>query len=269
MGLNFPSLIGRMYIDPVKRVMQAVGLHETLVDLYGRSVSSYTRTVNSVTATFTVSDIGDLNYLQTDREYEVIADLLKHTTQDDIFFDVGGNIGLYSCLIGTKLTEGHVVAFEPIPDIATRLRRNLEENSLTDRAEVQQCVLADDTGEVVLKRQGERASESTIAATNTGNTLPVQMNRGDDLVKSGELPHPTVVKIDVEGAELRVLRGMKETLMAESCRLVYCEVHQQQLPEFDSTPAEVESFIYSLGFQTETIYEREHAHFIRGRKAQS
>lgn len=268
MELNLPSLLQRMYIDPIKRVMQAVGLHQALVDLYGRSVSSYTRTVDGVTATFTVSGIGDLNYLQTDREYEVIADLLKHVNKDDVFFDIGGNIGLYSCMIGVKLKEGRIVAFEPIPDIAARLRRNLEKNDLTDRATVQQCVLADDTGSVTLKRQGERASESTIAASNTGNTLQVQMNRGDDLVESGELSQPTVVKIDVEGAELRVLRGMEKTLTAESCRLVYCEVHQQLLQQ-DSTPAEVNSFIQSLGFQTETIYEREHAHFIRGRKAQS
>lgn len=256
----------RFYKKILKRPAKKLGLHDIFAEKYVQFIDSYTRSVNGTTAIFTVSDLDDLSYFKTDREQDVLEDLLRRIRSDDIFFDIGSNVGLYSCLVGTQIVEGRVVAFEPVPDIASRLQDNLHVNGLTDQSEVRECVLADGTGQTKLARRGDRASESTIAASDIDSTITVPMTRGDDIVQNAELPQPTVVKIDVEGAELRVLRGMKETLAADTCRLLYCEIHREKLPQHNATPANVETFLESLGFQLQTIHERRNGYFIRGQK---
>lgn len=51
-------------------------------------------------------------------------------------------------------------------------------------------------------------------------TVPVEVVSGDELVRDGEVPKPTVAKPDVEGGESSVLDGMRETLSSQTCRLV-------------------------------------------------
>lgn len=57
-------------------------------------------------------------------------------------------------------------------------------------------------------------------------SISIEMRRGDDLVANG-VPAPDVVKIDIEDAEGRALRGLTETLSRDDCRYVQCEVHPQ------------------------------------------
>jgi Methyltransferase FkbM domain len=66
----------------------------------------------------------------------------------------------------------------------------------------------------------------------------------DELVASGELPAPTAIKLDVEGAELRVLEGMRETLARHRPTLI-CETH--------GTVKKVTEALRSQGYSTEIV----------------
>ena len=75
-----------------------------------------------------------------------------------LFLDVGANIGVYSVLIGSKMGPGSkIIAFEPNPDVAARLRRNLELNGLDAMTQVEGVALgsAESTGMLSISRRNQ------------------------------------------------------------------------------------------------------------------
>jgi len=106
------------------------------------------------------------------------------------------------------------------------------------------------------------AGEHTLASDNFRDTIEVEMMDGDSIPAQYDIPSPSIVKIDVEGAELEVLKGLSKLL--SGCRLIYCEVHPDRLDHFGADVDEVESFIESQGFECTRIGERKNEYFLRG-----
>ncbi len=86
------------------------------------------------------------------------------------------------------------------------------------------------------------------ATATQQTTLQVPIHRGDSL--EAEIIRPTVVKIDVEGAELDVIQGMALALSRPECRAVFCEVHFSILEQNGSSlaPIEIQSLLRQYGF---------------------
>nr|WP_217900426.1 FkbM family methyltransferase [Halorubrum sp. Ea1] len=195
-------------------------------------------------------------------ESSVVEDLLNKLDSDDIFYDIGANVGTYTCFAAAELGPGRMVAFEPEPENADHLRENLELNDLD--AEIIQIALSDTDGTIDLALTGDEAGEGehAIATGNTERTLEVDTARGDSLLEDRELPKPTVLKIDVEGAELSVLRGLRETLR-QNCRLVYVEVHPEKIRGFEAEVSEVETLLTDAGFEVTELSQRGSEVFLR------
>jgi hypothetical protein len=75
----------------------------------------------------------------------------------------------------------------------------------------------------------------------------VEVVRGDECVQTENLPPPRLVKIDVEGCEYAVLRGLQRTLAHPACELVCCEIHPQLLPP-DVKRQTIVNFMQSIGY---------------------
>jgi FkbM family methyltransferase len=157
-------------------------------------------------------------------ENERASFLRRHLLPDDLFIDIGANIGFFTIIAARTGVRVH--AFEPHPRNYKRLLRNLRLNGFTD-AQVQphSCALGDSDGTVLLYQSlNDNYGMSSIVLDFSPDGFPVPLRRLDDL-----LPSPTsrcVIKIDVEGAELQVLDGAKkflDTLKEGSLWLV--EVH--------------------------------------------
>jgi FkbM family methyltransferase len=141
--------------------------------------------------------------------------------------DVGANVGLVSLLFADKLN--HALLFEPNPTAALRARENIKLNRLD--FEVHQMALSDQTGSVQFEnRGGVSAVNRTVSGFDaTFPTIEVSCSTFDDFLKSHKQPRdqPWYVKIDVEGHENSVLRGMQNFLQNQRPRLVMFEYLQR------------------------------------------
>ncbi|MFB6105375.1 MAG: FkbM family methyltransferase, partial [Halobacteriaceae archaeon] len=84
------------------------------------------------------------------------------------------------------------------------------------------------------------------------------------IVEQNDLPSPTVVKIDVEGAEYNVLKGMGDLLDGVEC--VYCEIHHPSINEFGSTEDELISLLKDENFGIEVLHQRGNNKFIKAKR---
>ncbi len=176
-----------------------------------------TRTIDSVEATFVAEHAADANYYQLDSERLILEDLLAEVRETDVFFDVGANIGIYSCFLSQKLTEGEVIAFEPSPPAYEKLERNAAVNGGTVRQFPVALSDVNDEVEFAVDRNDSQAQMSTLNTATRGSDYDIRTvsaKRADDFVRERGLPLPTVVKIDVEGTEYDVLRWMTDALDA-------------------------------------------------------
>ncbi|WP_231189760.1 FkbM family methyltransferase [Haladaptatus sp. DYF46] len=193
-------------------------------------------------------------------EQTVIESLLDDVRESDVVYDIGANIGTHTCFVGKRLESGLVVAFEPMPTNAVRLRQNLSANVPVSRWNVAEVALSDEDGSGALAVKGHSYGEGKHALSVDGE-LDIDVCRGKTVVESGQYPAPDILKIDVEGAELRVLRGFDDVL--SEVRVVYAELHHELSADYDTTTAEIEAFLRDHGFEVECLSERSDAYHIR------
>ena len=193
-------------------------------------------------------------------EQPVIESLLRDVRESDVVYDIGANIGTHTCFVGKRLRSGLVVAFEPMPTNAVRLRHNLSANVPVDRWDVAEMALSDEDGTGSLAVESQNYGEGKHALSADGE-LKIDVCRGATLVKTGRYPSPDILKIDVEGAELQVLRGFEAVL--PDVRVVYAELHHELSAQYDSSTAEIETYLRDHGFEVERLSERSDAYHIR------
>jgi FkbM family methyltransferase len=185
-------------------------------------------------------------------EAPVIEHFLDNLSAEDVVYDIGANLGKYACLAGRAGAD--VVAFEPTAVVADRLAKNAQLNDVD--VSIHRVALGEEDGEVELPVNLNWNDEPTTA----------RLVRGDDFVEAESIPVPDVVKIDVDGGELGVVRGLSETLSHPDCRLLYCEVHPEMLADRGIDAEEVHDALHSAGFDLERIYDRDAEYYLCCRK---
>jgi FkbM family methyltransferase len=132
--------------------------------------------------------------------------------------DVGANIGLFTVPLARAVgSGGRVLAIEPDPENVARLEANLRLNRLANVL-VERVAASDWDGEAELHVANDPAFHSTVAVhegREVGRSLRVPVTRLDTMWMRLGRPAVSAIKIDVEGAELAVLRGA-ETLLRET-----------------------------------------------------
>lgn len=135
--------------------------------------------------------------------------LFEQTIQrDQVVYDVGANVGYYTLLASVLVgPRGKVYAFEPLPANLVYLRKHLELNHITN-VEIIEAAVAETSGTASF----DPGPNGSVGSLSTGGALRVRAVRLDDLLQSGQILPPHCLKIDVEGAELQVLRGARHIL---------------------------------------------------------
>lgn len=218
--------------------------------------TSITREVNGVSSQFIAEHPEDENYHEFESERPILTDILNEVDQTDVFYDIGANIGLYSCLVSKVIPEQRVVAFEPSP-IYNKLERNAKLNDLSFNHYQIAVSNSSDTVDFAIDVSDPQARMSTLDTNNSRTDYEIQKVKSrklDDFVEKENLPTPTIVKIDVEGAEYDVLKGMNDIF--PNIEVVYCEIHHSELDSFNVRYEDITGLLKSKGFELEHLHDR-------------
>src|SRR5665213_2290480 len=180
-------------------------------------------------------------------ERRVFAALLKPGMA---VLDIGAHAGLYT-LVASKLVgpAGHVTAFEPSLRERTRLMKHLAINHCGN-VTVQPVALGETEGEATLYVvQGNETGCNSLRPGDVGASQPLQvpLRRLDDLHARGEIGHVDVVKMDVEGAELSVLRGA-EAFFREVRPVLLCEIEDAGIAPWGYNGREIIDLVAGWGY---------------------
>lgn len=155
--------------------------------------------------------------------------------------DIGANVGAYSLLLGQWVgAGGRVFAFEPSPEVFSGLTRHVALNGLGAVITPVPCAVGDCVGEVALALAGT-IGESRIAAPGDGDvpSVTVPVTTIDEFCAAHDLT-PSFIKVDVEGFELAVLRGARETIRrAGSALALFVEMHPSLWPMLGTSRSEL------------------------------
>jgi FkbM family methyltransferase len=191
--------------------------------------------------------------------YSFLATVLP--ARDVVIWDVGAHFGFHTLGFASIVgPSGRVVGFEPNPSNRERLGRNLERNGdLASRVAVLPCALSDRNGQspLFLSRNIESGASSMSfldgttpsvdpATVGAWDKVVVAVRTADAVLRDHTAAAPHVIKIDVEGAELLVLRGAEE-IMRTTRPTVIVESHSAKLT------FEVQCWLHAQGYEVQAL----------------
>jgi FkbM family methyltransferase len=156
--------------------------------------------------------------------------LLENVRRDDCVWDVGANVGHYTSRIAARLgTGGRVIAFEPAPNTFAVLSESARGGAWPNVV-LRNLALGSSTGDlafVLTGGAGEVTNHVAAEEPKAGgqSVIRVPAYSADDLLSREPQLAPNIIKIDVEGHEDEVIRGMTTTLNAHALRLIFLEMH--------------------------------------------
>ena len=183
-------------------------------------------------------------------EWEELQFCLSYLRPGDHFVDVGANVGVFSTLVGTRIPGVRITAVEPFPPVRKDLVANLALNDLS--IDVVDSAVSDAAGSAtfevldrdVLNRLAPDDGRGGDGGGG-GTSITVPVTTLDELV--GGDP-PALIKIDVEGSELLVMKGARRLLSDAATGPVLLFEHAGYCAHFGITPAEVRAFLTEVGY---------------------
>jgi len=187
------------------------------------------------------------------RQYEVGETYFSKSVlkEREVFLDVGANLGWYSLVLGKQYHNARIIAFEPVPSTVTKLERNIAFNQLSN-IEVQAVDLfnSQDNLDFLFAPDVSGATSLKIAGQTRGDTVIERVQcpttTRDVFCASHEL-QPSLLKIDVDGAELMVVQGADQVLQGPP--VVLMELLRKWSKSFDYHPNDVFTLMARYGYQ--------------------
>jgi FkbM family methyltransferase len=161
--------------------------------------------------------------------------------------DVGADTGYYTLLFAKRVGRlGRVVAFEPIPSARKVLEDNLRLNNYTN-VTVCDFALFSSNGSVALEAPRDLSRIAPTKTCSDESAIEIQTRVFDEYASELETQRIDLVKIDVEGAELDVLLGMRGSIEKYHPALLI-EIHPQHINHFDHTVEDLLGFLETMKY---------------------
>jgi FkbM family methyltransferase len=172
--------------------------------------------------------------------------------------DAGANVGYYTLLASPQIgSTGQIYAFEPDPLNFTYLSRNIDSNGCSNSTALP-IALAGTTGVGTFVRDVHGAEGFLTTRKHHVETLDVSVVTLDSFFEARYWPSVDLIKIDVEGSEASVLRGMHELSRRNPKLELIMELNSPALSRSDATMEDVAGLLRELGFHSYRVIESDH-----------
>jgi FkbM family methyltransferase len=169
-------------------------------------------------------------------ECSSVAELL--VKQGDICYDIGGHCGYYTALFARLASEGQVYCFEPVPELAERIRETVRENRFSN-VTVHSLAIADRQRELLLRFAADQSLDDSMAYLSQFGGVDTERSRNQygsfseiqvpcQCLDQIGLPDPHFIKMDAEAAEISILEGGREMIRRCKPRMLI-EIHGSDL----------------------------------------
>lgn len=163
---------------------------------------------------------------------------------EDLFVDVGANVGTYSILAG-GVASARCHAYEPVPKTFQRLKRNVRANNLLDKVAIHCCAIGARDATLPITSNADATNHLLRSGEEDSSAIEVPVKKLDDLLSQET---PAAIKIDVEGFEPEVIEGASNLLLKPDLRAIIIEVNEPlNFAGTDASP--IVERMHGYGFQ--------------------
>lgn len=182
-------------------------------------------------------------------EQKEINMIFRLISDGSVIFDIGANIGWYSLNIRNKIKNSFIYAFEPIRSNYDLIKKNIRLNNLNN-IKVYNLGLSNKNDKIIFYYNPSKTGNTSIKnLSDSRNVIKIACNvkKMDDFVKKNNIKKIDFIKCDVEGAELLVFKGGKESLQKYK-PIIFTEMLRKWAAKFDYHPNDIIAFLKNLGY---------------------
>lgn len=175
-------------------------------------------------------------------EYYDMFFLLHFLRKDDLFIDIGANIGSYTILSAAHI-KANTISIEPIPSTFSHLINNININQIQEKVQALNIALGSMSGKISFTKSLDTMNH--VAVNSDKETIEVDVLTLDEIIGEGRTP--ALIKIDVEGFETEVIKGASKTLLKEELKAIIIELNGAGT-RFGYDEKEIHNKLTQIGF---------------------
>lgn len=173
---------------------------------------------------------------------------IKKLSEGNVFVDVGANIGLYSFYAAQKVGKnGKVLSIEPSFREYRRLLKNIELNKVNNILPFN-CIVSEANDIVKFSIEDRHTGMNKIANNTTGNIREILSFKLDFIIELFSISKIDLIKIDVEGAEMLVINGMKSLLHEQRIKQLIIEITPGFLKQYGHSKEMLYNVLNDFGY---------------------
>ena len=153
-------------------------------------------------------------------EFTDMGFVLHFLRKEDLFIDIGANVGSYTVLAGGHI-GANVISIEPVPKTFEHLQRNIAINQMDNNVRAYNIALGSEKGQLSFTTSLDTMNH--VATATDTDTIQVPVDSLDTIMENEE--DPVLLKIDVEGFETHVLSGASSTLARNKLKAIIIELN--------------------------------------------
>ena len=231
-----------------------MSLKKTAKKLIAKVVKTKTIEFQGMTITGAFEDYGVLKAINNNTHEVHFQQLFTSSIQAGMtVLDVGAHLGKYSLLAAQKVGDtGKVVSFEPHPRTFSYLKTNIADNKVDKVTSIHNAAISDVDGTGELNADLVQSDFTSMAAVRHGDEVETIQIKTTTISAVDSQLSPDVCKVDVEGAELLVLKGIQTSLDQARAQgkkpKLFIEANRQALSAFNESPTSLYQAITECGF---------------------
>ena len=185
--------------------------------------------------------LGVANYYTYLADYKEMLFLIHYLSSEDIFIDIGANIGAYSIISG-GIIGAKTISIEPVSENVQFLEENIQLNNISNSVTVYQIALGKEEKDGYIRKK--RGALNQIIYNNGSN----DNQRVDIIPLDDKIEYSNVMKIDVEGYEVEVLLGANQNLLNKELNVIIIEINGLTL-NYGNKPDQLHNILIDYHFK--------------------